>query len=489
MFKAYYGGCAHRFMGLCSTALIATSLIAGCSTTPAYRSPSVSELGVPDRFASPTFAGNVDIARWWQLFDDQDLTRLIEQASVNNLDIQQSIARLKQARESYVQSGAAQQPSVSASAKTGRLFNSNAAPNSSSFDLGIDASWTIDLFGGLRQSREAARVSFESSSFSLASIRTATAAELARNYVDARGYEARIAIARDTLKTYEDNLKIAGFRAQAGLVSSLDVEQAKSSRAQTAASIPTLISSAAQSRYRIAVLTGQAPGAVDGLFNSSGKIPTGPEQVAVGIPVDILRRRPDVQSSERSLSAATARIGIAKADLYPQLTLSGNVSASSSSLGSLTDFITGNLFASISQFIFDGGKRASVVQSRRAAAEEALAAYKASVLTALEDVDKALQSFQSSKDRALELMVAADAANTAAILARNRYRSGVTDFQTLLQSEQSLLSARDNLASVQGSQATSLIQLYLALGGGWDPMTTSTEQTATNTSDIASKYQ
>jgi outer membrane protein, multidrug efflux system len=469
---------ARWLTALPAIALLASVSVAGCAVAPSYRPPTSAELAVPDHYASPTQTGEADIVRWWQLFDDPDLAGLIERAVTQNLDIQQSAARLKQARESYVQSGAAELPSVNTSGKAGRLFNGNAAPDSSSFSAGIDASWTVDLFGGLRQSREAARASLASAGYSLASVRTATAAELARNYVDARTYDARIAIARNTLKSYEDNLEIAMFRAQAGLVSSLDVEQAASSRAQTAASIPSLISLAAQSRYRVAVLTGQAPGAVDGLFDGTVKIPVGDSRIAIGIPADALRRRPDVRASEQSLAAASARIGVAEADLYPQLTLSGNLSTSSSSFRSLTDLVTGNLFASISQFIFDGGRRASVVASRRAAAEEAIAAYKSSVLTALEDTEKALQAVQSSNDRARELTVAVHAANAAATLARSRYRSGLTDFQVLLQSEQSLLSALDNLASAQGSQATSLIQLYLALGGGWDPVVSPAEQSA-----------
>jgi outer membrane protein, multidrug efflux system len=470
--------CSRRLSTWSAIALLASLLVTGCAAGPNYHAPTTAELAVLDHYASPTQTGEADIVRWWQLFDDADLTSLIERAVTQNLDIQQSAARLKQARESYVQSGAAELPAVNASGKAGRVFNGDAAPDISSFSAGIDASWTVDFFGGLRQSREAARASLAAAGYSLASVRTATAAELARSYVDARTYEARIAIARNTLKSYEDNLEIAVFRAQAGLVSSLDVEQAVSARAQTAASIPSLISLAAQSRYRVAVLTGQAPGAVDGFFKEVAKIPVGDSRIAIGIPADALRRRPDVRASERSLAAASARIGVAEAELYPQLTLSGNLSTSSSSFRSLTDLVTGNLFASISQFIFDGGRRASVVASRRAAAEEAIAAYKSTVLTALEDTDKALQAVQSSNDRARELTVAVHAANAAATLARSRYRSGLTDFQVLLQSEQSLLSALDNLASAQGSQATSLIQLYLALGGGWDPAASPLEQSA-----------
>ncbi len=418
-----------------------------------------------------------NVSAWWQVYDDDVLTQLIDMAAADNLDIAQSVSRLAQAREALLQSRAARLPSATASASGGRNFNSLAG-DTDSFSGSIDARWSADLFGALARSQQASAADLEAAGFDLVSVRRTVAANVASNYISYRAAVSRLAIARDTLRTQDDNLEIAGFRAQAGLVSSLDVEQARTQRAQTAASIPLLEQSVASARNQLSILTGQAPGSADGLLSQERPIPSGPASIAAGIPADVLRQRPDVRSAERQLAAATARIGVAKARLYPDLTIDGNVGTSALSLGSLGNIITGGLFASLAQTIFDGGRLHSQVRSQEAAARGAFANYKATVLGALQDVENGLVAVRTSGDRARELTVAVEAANNAAILARSQYRAGLTDFRTLLTAEQSLLSARDGLASARSAQATSLVQLYLALGGGWDPATpvTSTRQ-------------
>jgi outer membrane protein TolC len=196
-------------------------------------------------------------------------------------------------------------------------------------------------------------------------------------------------------------------------------------------------------------------------------IPRGPDAIAVGIPADTLRRRPDVRSAERQLASATARIGVAKAALFPALSISGNIGTNAASVGKLGNLLTGGLFAQLTQAIFDAGKRRSQVRSARAGAELAFANYKQTVLSGLEDVEDAEQSLEAAKARQAQLAVAVDASNNAAIYARSQYRSGLIDFLSLLQSEQALLSARDQLASARADQTLALVRLYLALGGGW----------------------
>jgi outer membrane protein TolC len=200
-----------------------------------------------------------------------------------------------------------------------------------------------------------------------------------------------------------------------------------------------------------------------------GPIPHGPDSVAVGIPVDTLRQRPDVRAAERSLASATAQIGVAEAQLYPSLTLTGSLDLASTTFADFGRSLTGQVFANLSQKIFDAGLLRSQVRSARAGAEGAFATYKSTVLGGLEDVENAIQSLNSAKSRQVSLAEAYDASNNAAILARAQYRVGLTDFLTLLQSEQALLSARDSLAAAQGDQALALVQLYLSLGGGWQP--------------------
>jgi multidrug efflux system outer membrane protein len=198
-------------------------------------------------------------------------------------------------------------------------------------------------------------------------------------------------------------------------------------------------------------------------------IPKGPRDVAVGIPADTLRQRPDIRAAERGLAAATARIGVAEAQLLPDLRLTGNIGTSAFSIGGLFDAITGGIFSSLSQTLFDGGRLRSQVRSQRAATEAALATYHQSVLTSLEDVENALLALRAARARQVQFAIALDAASNSALLARTQYRSGLTDFQQLLETERSLVSARDGIAGSRGDESLALVQLYRALGGGWDP--------------------
>lgn len=441
-------------------------VLGGCAAGPDYKPPRAADLGVPATFvAAPADDDAQDLARWWERLGDPDLTALVDRALDANLDIAQAVARLRQARAALVQSRADLLPSVSGSAGAGRNFD-NERPDSSSLSLGADARWAVDLFGGTRRQVEASRADLEAAGYDLASVRTAIAAEVARNYIALREAEARLAIARDVLATQDENLEIAGWRVQAGLVSSLDVESARTQRAQTAASIPLLETAIAAARNRLAVLAGTAPGRLE--LAAGRDIPDAAVDVALGIPADLLRRRPDLRVAERNLAAASARIGVAKAQLFPALTISGDVGTSALRLGSLGDVVTGGLFASLGQILFDGGARSAQVRARRAANDAAFAFYRQSVLGALEDVENSLVSLGAARDRQRLIGVSRESAETTALLARSQYRAGLTDFQTLLDAERQLLSARDSYVSARADEAASLVQLYVALGGGWD---------------------
>ncbi len=473
-------------------------LLAGCAAGPDYHAPPPVALHVPAGYAPPITAplANVapvqaDLSAWWRQFDDALLTDLIARATAGNLQIAQSVARLAQARESLVQARGDLLPSLTGSAGATRNFThggsssivagggsngsggtvvtTGGSSGSTQLSLGLDASWQVDIFGGLTRAMQAARADEAAARFDLEGVRTSVAGEVATNYIDARLAQARLEIARSTLRTQDDNLQIAGWRVQAGLASSLDAEQARAQRAQTAASIPSLETSYLQAVNRLGILTGQAPGALRTEMEAAQPIPRGPDGLAVGIPADTLRRRPDVRSAERQLAAATARIGVAKANLFPALSITGNLNTNAATLGNLGDMLTGGLFAGITQTIFDAGRRTSQVRSARAGADLAFAAYRQTVLSGLEDVENAIQALDAAKARQAQLAVALDASNNAALYARSQYRSGLIDFLSVLQSEQSLLSARDQLASARADEALALVQLYLALGGGWQP--------------------
>lgn len=464
--------------------LVVALPLAGCTVGPGYRPAAPAALGVPGNYsvATPTVATPADLAAWWTSFNDPLLARIVEQARVNNLDVAQAVARLRQAREALIESRAQLLPTVSGSggythsatlrgASTTRVVNGTVVGSrgaSDNLSLGLDVAYQADLFGGVRRSVQASDAQYQASGFNYANVLISTEAETARNYVLARLYQAQLANARDSLAVQDDNLEIAGYRLQAGLVSSLDTEQARSQRAQTAATIPTLEQNYNAAVSRLGVLTGQAPGALKADLAAVAPIPAGPSAIPIGIPADTLRQRPDVRAAERSLAAATAQIGVAEAQLYPQLSISGNLSTNAGGFGSLLDVITGQFFAGLTQAIFNGGRLRAQVRSNEAAAEGAFALYKSTVLTGLEDVENAVVALDAARQRETQYAIAYDAANNTAILSRSQYRAGLTDFVTLNTAETSLLSARNGLSQARSDKATALIQLFLALGGGWD---------------------
>jgi NodT family efflux transporter outer membrane factor (OMF) lipoprotein len=464
--------------------LIVLLASAGCAVGPEYHPNSAAELGVPAAYSVPAAPTPEDLTRWWRRFDDPVLARLVEEAAGANLDVAQAVARLRQAREALVQSRANLLPTLSGTGGYTRSENlagggtavvlpdgtatTVSRGTGNSFQLGLSAQYQVGLFGEVRRTVEASRAQYEASGYDLATVTLTVQGEVARNYVLARLYQAQLANARASLALQDDNLEIAGFRVQAGLVSSVDEEQARGQRAQTAATIPNLEQQYSAAVARIGVLTAQAPGALRPALADTRPIPNGPRDVGAGIPADILRRRPDVRAAERTLAAATAQVGVAKAALYPALAISGNIASNATGIDGLLSTITGSLFAGLTQAIFNGGRLRSQVRGQEAAADAAFAAYKSTVLTALEDVENAVVALSAARERERQFTIALDAANNAAILSRAQYRSGLTDFTTLSTQETALLSARNGAAQARSDQATALVQLYGALGGGWD---------------------
>ncbi len=464
-------------------------MLSACAAGPDYRAPQSAALGVPATYygqGTPAPQSDAELANWWTRLNDPALSALIDRAVAANLDIVQAQARLRQARESLRQANAAFLPQINGSGSGGRNYSSQDAGGrldsagnpigggggnwSSSYSLRANASWQVDLFGELSRGREAARADLAASGYNLANVRLTIISELVTNYVQARLAQEQLRVARETTAVQEDNYKIAGWRLQAGLVSSLDEQQALAQLAQTRASIPQLEASLRGSLNRIAVLTGDAPGEATRVLETPAPIPTAATQIAIGIPADTLRQRPDIRAAERTLAAETARIGVAQAQLYPSLGISGNIGTTSNAFKDLFSLITGGVFANVAQVIFDGGRLASQVRAQRAAADGAFAAYKQSVLTALEDVENAMASLTSARAREAEFQTAFQASNNAALLARSQYQAGLIDFQTLSNSETTLLNARNSLASARSDEVLAIAQLYNALGGGWQSM-------------------
>lgn len=462
--------------------------LSACAAGPDYHAPTGAALAVPDQFSAGPGAAldEAALSQWWTRLNDPALSALVDRAVTANLDIVQAQARLRQARESLRQANASFLPQVNGSANGGKNYRSEAggtrvdnngnvistgASNwSSSYSIGANASWQIDLFGELSRTKEAARAQLEASGYDLATVRMTIIAELVNNYVQARLAQEQLRITRESQAIQKDNYDIAGWRLQAGLVSSLDEQQARAQLAQTSAAIPQIEASLKGSLNRIAVLTGQAPGEATRALETPAPLPAAPAAIATGIPADTLRQRPDVRSAERALAAATARIGVAQAQLYPSLGISGNIGTTSNAFKYLFSLVTGGVFANVAQVIFDGGRLASQVRSQKAATDAAFAAYRQGVLGALEDVENAMASLTSARARKAEFATAFDASNNAAILARSQYQAGLIDFQTLSASESSLLSARNSLAGARADEILAIAQLYNALGGGWQSM-------------------
>ncbi|HWJ68629.1 MAG TPA: efflux transporter outer membrane subunit [Sphingobium sp.] len=442
-----------------------------CAVGPNYRPQAAAALNVPDRYQAPA-ADSLDAAElvhWWTTFNDPMLTSLVERTLAGNNSLAAAQARLRAARASLRGTQGAQLPSLSARTSANRQeIVDGGGLAGSSFQAGLDAAWEADLFGGLRRSTQAARANAQSSAASLADVQRSLVAEVALNYIDARSTQARLAVARSNIGIQDETLQIVRWRVDAGLVGGLDLQQAIAQRAQTAAGIPALEQSYAASVNRIAILLGQAPGAVTQEMAAGQAIPLGPDNVEAGLPADLLQRRPDLIAAERSLAAEVARIGVAEADLYPALRFSGSLSSSSGSIASLGDNIIGNLLGAITAPIFQGGQIRARIDQQRATADAALANYRGTVLTALEDVENALVSIDRTKARESELIIAETAARESVSLAEAQYQSGLIDFQSLLSAQQSLLSAQDGAASARAARASASIQLFKALGGGWD---------------------
>lgn len=477
-----------------SAALLA---LAGCAVGPNYRPATSESLGVPAQWSVPARAEPGQIDRWWSQFNDPVLDSLVARAAAGNLDIAQAVARLRQAREALVISRASFLPSLSGSGgysrnetlrgggqtvtlPDGSVIDTGGG-GSSNFTLGLDASYQADLFGGIRRSVESSRAQFEAAGFNQAVTLLSVQREVANNYVLARANQAQLANARESLRIQDENLQIAQWRVQAGLVTSVDVEQARASRAQTAATIPQIEQQYNGAVSRLGVLLGQAPGAVKAELEAPRPIPQCPDSLTIGIPADVLRQRPDVRAAERSLAASVAQIGVSQAALFPSLSISGSLDTRAGSFGSILDTITGNLFAGVAQTIFSGGRLTAQVRSARAAADGAFAAYKQSVLLALEDVETASVALEAARRREREFAIAFEAASNSALLARSQYQAGLTDFTTLNTQEAALVSARNGLVSARSDRATALIALYAALGGGWDANADPTTPIATPT--------
>jgi len=427
--------------------------------------------------------GAENLANWWSALGDPLLSSLIDRAQKGNLDLKKAQASIREARARMGLAKASFSPTIEASGSATRsrgsentggetIVNSNVVSGvmtSDLYSLGFDASWELDIVGGVRRSVEAAQATLEASRENMRDVLVSLLAEVAKNYVDVRTYQARIAIAEDNLKTQEETYQLTVWRNQAGLSDELAVEQARYNLENTRANIPALRTGLDAAMNSIAVLLGEQPGGVHEELSKQEPIPAAPMNILAGVPADMIRRRPDIRKAERELASQTAQIGVATADLYPKFTLSGSIGLESISTGNLLSSGSRNYSfgPSITIPIFSGGAAILNIEIQSALQEQYLIAYKTTILDALKEVENALTAYVQEQYRRQALIDAAAAAKQAAQLSKTKYQAGLSDFSDVLDAQRSLLSYEDELATSEGMVTTNLISLYKALGGGW----------------------
>jgi NodT family efflux transporter outer membrane factor (OMF) lipoprotein len=461
-------------------AILVVLMAVGCvAVGPDYQPP---EIAPPDVWSASLRRGlNADepeaetLAQWWTTFGDADLTNLVERAIIGNVDVQRARARIREARARRGIARAGLSPSLDLGGSTTVNRSSEEAGLGVQRELyrtGFDATWEIDVFGGVRRSIEAAQGDLEASVADFRDVLVSLVAEVALNYIEARTFQTQLQVAEENLKAQAETLQLVEWRFAAGLVSSLDVEQARSNLENTRAQLPRLRSNIEAAQNRLAILLGIFPGMLEAQLAPRKPIPEAPLETAVGVPAEVLRRRPDVRRAERQLAAQTARVGIATADLYPKFFLPGSIGLESLSSNHLfsSDSLAWSLIGRFAWSVFKGGAIRQNIEAQNALQEQSLKQYEATILIALEDVENALTAFAEEQERSDALLEATQSAERAAELARSQYASGLIDFQTVLDAERTLLSAQDQVAQSKGQVSSNLISLYKALGGGWTPV-------------------
>jgi NodT family efflux transporter outer membrane factor (OMF) lipoprotein len=423
---------------------------------------------------------------WWTSFNDAELDSLIQRAAQSNPDLRAAEARLRQARAVRQMSAADLWPTLDASGSFARAKQSKNQPLIGSLPLpanfpfeysvyqaGFDASWEIDLFGAKRRALEATTAEWEGAIESRNDAMVSLLAEVARNYVELRGGQLRLEISRRNLKLQEEALELTRDRFQTGVANELDVTRAAALLAGLRAAIPPLETGVRASMYALAVLVGREPGELVAELSPYKPVPPAPPQVPIGLPSDLLSRRPDVRRAERQLAAETARIGLAKSDWFPKLSLTGDAGMESVRLGNW--FTPGSQFWSLGPTLqwraLDFGRVRAEVRAQTAVQEAALAAYEKAALNSLLEAEGAVVAYAQEQNRHGALAEEVAENRRSLDMANGLYSKGSVNFLDVLDAERSLYQSEDELAVSDQAVSLDLIALYKALGGGWETLT------------------
>jgi NodT family efflux transporter outer membrane factor (OMF) lipoprotein len=474
--------------------------LAGCEVGPNYRPPE--QKATPTWVAPPTTQASVTVQQplqvdqWWTTFNDPTLDSLIRRAAVQNLDLLSAAERIRQARALLNGTSGTFWPMLNANGSYTRSFaggkgssvvvtgtNGNTATLTSGphardfFQSGFDATWELDVFGGVRRSIEAAGYQVDFAIEDRRDVLITVYGEVASDYIALRGFQQEIVIAQENLAIQIHSLGVTQKKVVGGTTTALDVANAQAQVATTRSEISSFESSAQQEIYALSVLLGQEPLTLQAELSPAGEIPRPPSIVAVGIPSELLRRRPDIRRAERQLASTTAQIGVATAQLFPRFTFNGTLTVGGNNFSSLGSWghPAWSFGPAFSWPIFDAGQIWSNIEVQNSLQRQALLSYRSTVLTAFQDVETQLTAYALEQQRRVALNDAVDANKRAVALAKQRYDVGQTDFLNLLVAQQSLFGSQDSLVQSDRNIATDLVALYKALGGGWqfdDPAAT-----------------
>jgi NodT family efflux transporter outer membrane factor (OMF) lipoprotein len=448
--------------------------VAGCTVGPNYKEPATP---VPPAYGSaPATQPSASVA-WWTLFNDDVLNRLVNDARQSNLDLRQANARILEARAARGFVTSQNWPSIDAFGNYTRTRNSKniasggfVPTENDFFQAGFDATWEIDIFGGIRRGVEAANADIQAAIADRNAVLMTLLGDVARSYMELRGAQRQIVIAEENIRAQQQTLELTRARLRAGLANDLDVARQEAQVNATSSFIPTLQTRAQQAIHRLSVLTARAPSDLSEQLGPPQPLPAPPPAVPVGLPSDLLRRRPDIRAAERSLAAATARVGIATADLYPRFTIVGQAGLESNHFKNWGDSSSSfwSLGPGVTVPIFNAGRIRSNIAIERARTDQALANYERTVLNSLAEVEDALVAYQKEFTRR-ESLAAAVAANTRSVnLSQQLYQQGLRDFLNVLDAQRALFESQDALAASDTQVSANAVALFKALGGGWE---------------------
>jgi len=461
--------------------------LSGCAVGPDYKAPekkvgdaftSLDQAQAPGLTTAPVVGDTGDLKRWWSVFGDPRLDSLVERAIAQNLVLRIAAARVREARAQRDIAASAQFPTVNASGGGSRsrasenmdFPNLGANDDITLFQAGLDASWEIDVFGGIQRGIEAADADLMSTEESRRGVLVTLLSEVARNYIGLRGFQDRLELAREQVKAQKDTLDLTQSRARAGLANDLEVAQSLAQLKLREAQIPPLTSGVRQSAHRLSVLLGEEPGTLVADLSGAGTLPQPPSRVPVGLPSELLRRRPDIREAERAIAGNTARIGVATAELFPKFSLTGGFGLESGDIGDLVDMNSRrwSIAPAIRWRLFDGGAIRNNIEAAKAREEQTVLSYERTVLLALEEVENSLTTLVQDQIQRGTLEEGVAANRQAVSLANDRYTSGIGDFINVLQTQSALYDSQEALVISRINVSRSLIALYKALGGGWD---------------------